>query len=618
MFGLSRLPQLTMTAGTGTSRFAKMASITMLNVRRKGQGKAGHKKPVLFPKLVFLYDERLHGPGGELEDVFEAGIACSAKTMSPDWLSLTGEGYIASMYKKYGKIISPMGCRAFLSPWYERGGMKPADEADVPVFVGRFNIGVVSLHLPMILAKARQESRDFYEVLDHYLELIRRIHIRTYAYLGEMRASTNPLAYCEGGFLGGHLKLTDKIHDGGVWADQGVIAGCAGGLFDNITEAADILRGGSTGNGAFTLDVYPTSVPVSLELTRIGATADLLATGAVIKPSFCGPCFGAGDVPANNGLSLRHTTRNFPNREGSKPAEGQFAGVCLMDARSIAATAANGGRITAATDIDYIPVHRDYHFDKGVYDRRLYYGFGKADPSVELVMGPNITDWPQMAPLAENLLVELAAVLRDPVTTTDELIPSGETSSYRSNPLRLAEFTLSRREPAYVGRAKAVAATEAERLAGNAPEKLTSLLDKVGDGASLLKTTQFGSCVFANKPGDGSAREQAASCQKVLGGFANICYEFATKRYRSNCINWGILPFTLDADTAFPYEAGDCVFVPGIRSAIENGAENISAKVIRVDGTVEDLMLHVRGLTEDEKEIILDGCLMNYYAKRTK
>ena len=298
-------------------------------------------------------------------------------------------------------------------------------------------------------------------------------------------------------------------------------------------------------------------------------------------------------MPANNGLSLRHTTRNFPNREGSKPAEGQFAGVCLMDARSIAATAANGGRITAATDIDYTSVHHDYHFDKGVYDRRLYYGFGKADPSVELVMGPNITDWPKMQPLAENLLVELAAVLHDPVTTTDELIPSGETSSYRSNPLRLAEFTLSRREPAYVGRAKAVAEIEAERLGGDAPEKLTAILDKVGDGSALVKTTQFGSCVFAN-----------------------ICYEFATKRYRSNCINWGILPFTLDAGTSFDYAPGDCVFVPGIRQAIENGIEDIPARVIRTDGAVEDLMLHVKGLTDDEKEIILDGCLMNYYAKR--
>ena len=413
-----------------------------------------------------------------------------------------------------------------------------------------------------------------------------------------------------------HPHLTDKIHDGGVWADQGVIAGCAGGLFDNITEAADILKGGSTGNGAFTLDVYPTSVPVSLELTRDGVTADLLTTGAVIKPSFCGPCFGAGDVPANNGLSLRHTTRNFPNREGSKPGEGQFAAVCLMDARSIAATAANGGRITAATDVDYAPVHRAYHFDKSVYDNRLYYGFGKADPSVELVMGPNITDWPAMYPLSENMLVELAAVIHDPVTTTDELIPSGETSSYRSNPLRLAEFTLSRRVPEYVPRAKAVAAQEAQRRAGDVPAHVLEVLGKVGDAKALAASTQFGSCVFANKPGDGSAREQAASCQKVLGGFANICYEFATKRYRSNCINWGILPFTLDKDAAFDYEPGDCVFVPAIRKAIEEGREDIPAQVIRRDGCVHDLLLHVRGLTADEKEILLDGCLMNYYAKR--
>ena len=414
-----------------------------------------------------------------------------------------------------------------------------------------------------------------------------------------------------------NVSLMNKIHDGGVWADQGVIAGCAGGLFDNIDEAADILRGGSCGNGYFTLDVYPTSVPVSLELTKTGATAALLEAGAVIKPSFCGPCFGAGDVPSHNGLSLRHTTRNFPNREGSKPGEGQFAGVCLMDARSIAATARNGGKITAATDIDYTPVHHEYHFDKGVYDRRLYYGFGKADPGVELIMGPNITDWPKMQPLAENLLVELVAVLHDPVTTTDELIPSGETSSYRSNPLRLAEFTLSRREPAYVGRAKAAAKLEAARLAGEKPLQLKFILDKVGDGETLMETTQFGSCVFANKPGDGSAREQAASCQKVLGGFANICYEFATKRYRSNCINWGILPFTIDKEVSFTYENGDCVFVPGIRKAIEGGIEDIPAKVIRANGTVEDLLLHVRGLTADEKEIILDGCLMNYSAKRS-
>ena len=412
--------------------------------------------------------------------------------------------------------------------------------------------------------------------------------------------------------------LTDKIHDGGVWADQGVIAGCAGGLFDNIAEAADILRGKFTGSGAFSFDVYPTSVPVSLELMKLGATAALLESGAIIKPSFCGPCFGAGDVPANNGLSLRHTTRNFPNREGSKPGEGQFAGVCLMDARSIAATAANGGRITPATDLDYTPVHHEYHFDDTVYKNRVYYGFGKADPSVELQMGPNITAWPKMYRLSETLLVELAAVIHDPVTTTDELIPSGETSSYRSNPLRLAEFTLSRRVPEYVDRSKAVAQQETARREGTLSEHLRQVLSQVGDADRLAESTQFGSCVFANKPGDGSAREQAASCQKVLGGFANICYQFATKRYRSNCINWGILPFTLDEGTPFDYESGDCVFVPHIRQAVEQGREDIPAKVICRDGSVHDLLLHIKGLTADEKEIILDGCLMNYYAARNK
>ena len=412
--------------------------------------------------------------------------------------------------------------------------------------------------------------------------------------------------------------LTDKIHDGGVWADQGVIAGCAGGLFDNITEAADILRGKFTGSGAFSFDVYPTSVPVSLELMKIGATADLLESGAIIKPSFCGPCFGAGDVPANNGLSLRHTTRNFPNREGSKPGEGQFAGVCLMDARSIAATAANGGRITPATEVDYAPVHHEYHFDDTVYKNRVYYGFGKADPDLQLQMGPNITDWPKMYQLSENLLVELAAVIHDPVTTTDELIPSGETSSYRSNPLRLAEFTLSRRVPEYVGRSKAVAEQEKARREGDLSVHLRQILARVGNADELAQSTQFGSAVFASKPGDGSAREQAASCQKVLGGFANICYQFATKRYRSNCINWGILPFTIDEGTAFDYDSGDCVFVPGIRQAVEQGREDIPAQVICKDGSVHDLLLHVKGLTADEKEILLRGCLMNYYAARNK
>ena len=412
--------------------------------------------------------------------------------------------------------------------------------------------------------------------------------------------------------------LRSKIKDGKVIADQGIIAGCAGGMFDSIDEAASILRDESTGNGYFSLSVYPTSVPVSLELTRIGVTADLLAAGAVIKPSFCGPCFGAGDVPANNGLSLRHTTRNFPNREGSKPGDGQIAGVALMDARSIAATARNGGVITAATDIDYTHEPHEYNFDSSVYKKRVYYGFGKADPDAELILGPNITDWPKQYELAENLLVKLAAVIHDPVTTTDELIPSGETSSYRSNPLRLSEFALSRRVPEYVSRSKAVSATEAARRNNENPEELVSVLSKVGNAEELISNTQFGSCVFANKPGDGSAREQAASCQKVLGGFANICYEFATKRYRSNCINWGILPFTLDPETKFEYEVGDYVFVPNIRESIIAGAEEFDATVIRANGTTEALKLYVKGLTADEKEIILEGCLMNYYAAHSE
>ena len=413
-----------------------------------------------------------------------------------------------------------------------------------------------------------------------------------------------------------NVHLLDKLHDGGVWADQGIIAGCAGGMFDNIDEAAQILRGGSVGSGYFSMSVYPTSVPVSLALTRLGVTESLLETGAIIKPSFCGPCFGAGDVPANNGLSLRHTTRNFPNREGSKPGEGQFAGVCLMDARSIAATARNGGRITPADELDYTPERHPYQFDKTVYARRVYHGFGHPQPETALIMGPNITDWPKTYELGENLLLELAAVIHDPVTTTDELIPSGETSSYRSNPLRLAEFTLSRRVPDYVPRAKKIAEEESKRRSGCASETLRAALARFGDADTLLSVTQLGSCVFANKPGDGSAREQAASCQKVLGGLANICYEFATKRYRSNCINWGMLPFTLDEGTPFDYTPGDLVFVPDVRKRLEKGCEDFPAEVLRQTGEKAELLLHVKGLTPDERDILLDGCLMNYYAKR--
>ncbi len=407
--------------------------------------------------------------------------------------------------------------------------------------------------------------------------------------------------------------LVSKLQNGRVLASQGVIAGCSGGLFDNIAEAAAILKDKSTGDGYFSLSVYPTSVPVSMELTKRGLTNELLAAGAVLKPSFCGPCFGAGDVPAHNGLSLRHATRNFPSREGSRPGEGQIACVALMDARSIAATAANGGWITPADELDYEAPHYEYHFDDSAFRHRVYNGWGNPQPETELIMGPNITDWPAMYPLADNVLLELAAVIRDEVTTTDELIPSGETSSYRSNPVRLADFALSRRVPDYVPHAKRVAADEASRRSGEVPARLTALLARVGDAGVLQQTTQLGSCVFANRPGDGSAREQAASCQRVLGGAANICYSYATKRYRSNCINWGILPFTLDTEAAFPYEAGDCIFVPGVRAAVENGQETVEAVVLKSDGSQAPLTLHLAGLTADERQILLDGCLMNYY-----
>ncbi len=410
------------------------------------------------------------------------------------------------------------------------------------------------------------------------------------------------------------VDLMSKIHDGKVMADQGIIAGCSGGTYDNLSAAAAILRGQSVGNDYFTISAYPQSVPVYMATTRNKIAEELLEAGVVIKPAFCGPCFGAGDVPSNNGLSIRHTTRNFPNREGSKPGQGQISLVALMDARSIAATAANGGVITAATDVDYTDDHKPYDFDGKIYERRVYDGFNKADDTVALKYGPNIKDWPKMYPMQENMLLELAAVIHDPVTTTDELIPSGETSSYRSNPLKLSEFALSRRVPEYVGLSKRIQQQDLERRDGKTPQNVKEALDKVGAKA---ENTSFGSCVFANRPGDGSAREQAASCQKVLGGDANICYEYATKRYRSNCINWGIVPFTIAKETQFDYEAGDFVFVPGIREAILSGKEEIDAKVISKNG-VKDIHLFFQNLTADERQILADGCLMNYYAAQRK
>ena len=406
------------------------------------------------------------------------------------------------------------------------------------------------------------------------------------------------------------MNLRCCVKNGKAVCEQGIIVGCAGGMYENIAEAAAVLKGKSIGNGYFDLSVYPSSAPISLAITKDGIAAQLMEAGAVIKQAFCGPCFGAGDTPAHNTLSVRHATRNFASREGSKPGQGQIAAVALMDARSIAATAVNGGVITAATDIEYEPPAFDYKFDDSIYKKRVYNGFGRAMPDARLRLGPNIKDWPHIYRLEENLLLKLCAVICDEVTTTDELIPSGETSSYRSNPVRLAEFALSRRVPEYVGRSKIVRAMEEQRRTGGVPAEAAAALELAGGS---LKDTMIGSCIYAHKPGDGSAREQAASCQKVLGGLANICREYATKRYRSNCINWGIVPFTIAGDAGFACKAGDFIYVPRFIEAMEEGREEVAAKIIAA-GAVSDITLLLRGLTADEKLILREGCLMNYYA----
>ena len=406
------------------------------------------------------------------------------------------------------------------------------------------------------------------------------------------------------------LDLCSKIENGKLRVDQGVIAGCAGGLYDSIYEAASILKGHTGGFGDYALSVYPGSQPIMMELVRTGVIGELMASGATIRTAFCGPCFGAGDVPANGALSIRHTTRNFPSREGSKPGSGQLSGVALMDARSIAATTANGGILTPATDIDYDPTVPEYQYDASSYDTRVNQGFGKGDYDALLKFGPNIKDWPEIAPLGDNLLLKVASYITDPVTTTDELIPSGETSSYRSNPLGLAEFTLSRKDPEYVSRAKAVQAEEAARRAGAGDAALLAKVNAVPGCEQLSwNDIQIASTIFAVKPGDGSAREQAASCQRVLGAGANIVTEYATKRYRSNLINWGMLPLQLAGAT--PFGLGDYVLIPNVREALKGDLQNIKAYVL--GDTVKEFELYMAPLTTDERQILADGCLINFY-----
>ncbi|MBE5925462.1 MAG: hydratase [Lachnospiraceae bacterium] len=411
------------------------------------------------------------------------------------------------------------------------------------------------------------------------------------------------------------FKLVDKVRNGKLYVDQGIIAGCAGGGYENICAAADILKNKSIGADEFTLSVYPASTPIYVELARNGRLADLMATGAIVKTAFCGPCFGAGDTPANNAFSIRHSTRNFPNREGSKLQNGQISSVALMDARSIAATAANKGYLTAATDMDVEYTNPTYHFDETIYANRVFDSKGVAEPDTEIKFGPNIKDWPAMPELTDNLVLKVVSEIHDPVTTTDELIPSGETSSYRSNPLGLAEFALSRKDPAYVGRAKEVQVAEKAREAGNCPAEAFPEIKPIMDAIKAVypevnKTnTGIGTTIYAVKPGDGSAREQAASCQKVLGGWANIAKGYATKRYRSNLINWGMLPFLYENDE-LPFKNGDYIFVPGIAQAIKDKSLTIKAFIVRDE--LEEFELKLGEMTDDEREIILDGCLINY------
>lgn len=418
-----------------------------------------------------------------------------------------------------------------------------------------------------------------------------------------------------------HLDLRSKLHDGRFRVEQADIAGCSGGSYENLIHAARILEGHSIPNEFFNMSIYPASNPVYMELLKNGFLQKFISSGAIVKPAFCGPCFGAGDIPANGSIAIRHTTRNFPNREGSKPAELQMASVALMDARSIAATAANGGFLTSAADVDYDETIPEYHFDANIYRTAVYNGFGKSQPDTLLQLGPNITDWPEMGKLEKNVLLVVCSVISDPVTTTDELIPSGDTSSYRSNPIRMSEFTLMRRDPEYVGRAKNVQALELSRKAEKNDSELTAIGEKlvsagvIDNASKVRKDTSIGSCVCSMRPGDGSAREQAASCQRVLGGLANICVEYATKRYRSNLINWGMIPFTWSPDLTSRLSNGDLVFIPDAYDAVALCRSAVDAWLVKDGASAEKITLSLPNLSKDEADIICSGSLINYYAQ---
>ncbi len=493
--------------------------------------------------------------------------------------------------------------KAFLEKHHRGEEFKELNPADVAYYDGCVEIDLSTIK-PMIALPFHPSNAFEIDYLYENLEDILRETEKAADQIAEGRA---------------HFTLLDKItKDGKLQVQQGIIAGCAGGNYTNVVEAAHALKGKNIGDGEFYLSVYPSSQPVYTDLDRKGLLADLMDAGAIIRSAFCGPCFGAGDTPANNALSIRHTTRNFPNREGSKPGNGQMSAVALMDARSIAATAANGGKLTSAETLDCWGDIPEYNYEDRAYKARVYNGYNKAEEDSELRFGPNIKDWPEMEALSENILLKVSSKILDEVTTTDELIPSGETSSYRSNPLGLAEFTLSRRDPEYVGRAKAVQAMEQERLAGTVNAEIAAVIKVVntipGQEAVKAEDVEIGSTIYANKPGDGSAREQAASCQRVLGALANITQEYATKRYRSNCMNWGMLPFHLKGEPTM-FEVDDYIYIPNMRTALEGDLTDIPAYVIK-NGKAEEIHLYIQPMTENERRIVKAGCLINFNRNR--
>ena len=576
---------------------------------------------IAYPGVVAIYLDGKPQPGVGPQDIALAIIGAVFKNgyVKNKVMEFVGPG-VASMHTDYRNGVDVMttettclssiwrtdeDTKQFLTMHGRPDAYKELNPADVAYYDGMVYVDLSTVKPMIALPFHPSHTYEINELNANLGDILREVE-KT-----EQLIADNPQ-------LG--FSLTDKIVDGKLQVQQGIIAGCAGGTYSNIMEAAHILRNAHLGQDEFTLSVYPSSIPVYMDLVKKGAFTQLLTAGAVIKTAFCGPCFGAGDTPANNALSIRHTTRNFPNREGSKPGNGQLAAVALMDARSIAASAANGGVLTPATDFADDYVVPEYEYDDSSYRARVYQGYNAPVDGAELVYGPNIKDWPEMSPLADNILLKVCTKIMDDVTTTDELIPSGETSSYRSNPLGLAEFTLSRRDPEYVGRSKVVDKLEKARVAGKDPAELEPELSKIYaqikeiDPSMVPAETEIGSMIYCVKPGDGSAREQAASCQRVIGGLANICREYATKRYRSNVMNWGMLPFQMKDEPNF--EIGDYIYIPNAKAALDGDMNDIKAYVL--GDTVKEISLYIADMTEDEKKIVKAGCLINYNRNRNK